>query len=142
MTATPRRRLRRSAPGGFILLEVLVAMVLLGLVLSSLAAMMFAVSKRSITATGSSYRNAILMQEVNRFESLPFDSLAVGSSSVTIATMPYPHTRIVTISLLSSKAKQVKVVITPTNKLYKPDTVSFRRTLPATNSALDTVTTL
>lgn len=128
---------RKASREGFILMEVLVAMVLLGLVLSSLAAMMFSVSRRSITATGSSYRNAVLMQEVNRLEALPFDSLAVGSSSVTISTAPYPHTRIVTISSLNSKAKQVKVVITPTNTLYKPDTVQFSRTLPATTTALD-----
>ena len=134
-----RLRLRaRTAPRqGFILLEVLVAMVLLGLVLSTLAAMMFAVAKRSITSTGSSYRNAILMQEVNRLEALPFDSLALGTTSVTVGTMPYPHTRIVTVTTISDKAKQVQLVITPSIVAYKPDTVKFSRTLPATTTALD-----
>jgi type II secretory pathway pseudopilin PulG len=136
MRLTLHRKKRRQE--GFILLEVLVAMVILGLVLSSLAAMMFAVSKRSIISTGSSYRNAILMQEVNRLEALPFDSLAVGSSSVTVSADPYPHTRVVTITALNAKTKQVKVVITPTTVLYKPDTAQFSRTLPATTTALDT----
>ena len=132
-----RNRARRPQREGFILLEVLVAMVLLGLVLSTLAAMMFAVAKRSITSTGSSYRNAILMQEVNRLEALPYDSLSVGSSSVTVSAMPYPHTRVVTVSTISDKAKQVQLVITPSIAAYKPDTVKFSRTLPATTTVLD-----
>lgn len=137
MSPARRPRPRRKSPSGFILLEVLVAMVLLGLVLSSLAAMMFAVSKRSIISTGFAYRNAVLMQEVNRLEALPYDSLAVGSSSVTVSTLPYPHTRIVTITAPEPKAKQVKVVITPSNAIYRPDTIRFRRTLPATTTALN-----
>ncbi len=136
MIAAARLKAVRKARG-FILLEVLVAMMLLGLVLSTLAAMMFAVSKRSITATGAAYRNAILMQEVNRLEALPYDSLAVGSASVTIAAQPYPHTRVVTVTNPSSKVKQVKVVITPVNTLYRPDTAAFSRTLPVTTTALD-----
>lgn len=129
-------RARRVPRQGFILLEVLVAMVILGFVLSTLAAMMFAVAKRSITSTGSTYRNAILMQEVNRLEALPYDSLAVGSSSATVSTQPYPHTRVVTIVSPNSKMKQVKVVITPANSLYKPDSAAFTRALPATTTAL------
>lgn len=133
----PRPLARRRAQKGFILLEVLVAMVLLGLVLSSLAAMMFAVSRRAITATGASYRNAILMQEVNRLEALPFDSLALGSTSVTVSAQPYPHTRVITITAPTSKSKLVQVVVTPVNTLYRPDTVKFNRTLAATTTALD-----
>ena len=124
---------RRS---GFILLEVLVAMVILAIVLSSIAAMSFAVSKRSINASGSSYRNSVLLQEVNRLEALPFDSLLAGTTSVTESAMPYPHTRVVTITAPSTSTRQVKVVITPSNSLYRPDSVLFTRTLPATTNAL------
>ena len=73
----------------------------------------------------------------NRLEALPFDSLTVGSTSVTVSGQPYPHTRVVTITAPSSKAKQVQLVITPSNALYKPDTAKFSRTLPATTTALD-----
>lgn len=132
------KRVVRHKPqrGGFILLEVLVAMVLLALVLSSLAGMMFAVSRRAITSTGFAYRNAVLMQEVNRLEALPFDSLSVGSASVTVAEKPYAHTRVVSVTSSSNNAKLVTVVITPANALYKADTVSFTRTRPATSTAL------
>lgn len=132
-----RRNRKRD---GFILLEVLVAMVMLGIVLSSLAAMMFAVSRRAITSTGFAYRNAVLMREVNRLEALPYDSLAVGSASVTVPEMPYPHTRVVSITSPSLSVKKVTLVITPVNSLYKPDTVSFTRTLPATTTSLTTNT--
>lgn len=125
-----------SRKSGFILLEVLVAMVLLGLVLSTLAGMMFAVSRRAITSTGFAYRNAILIQEVNRLEALPFDSLTVGSATVTVSGLPYPHTRTVTVAAPSTGTKQINLVIAPANPLYRADTVSFTRTLPATTTAL------
>lgn len=134
----PLRRKRK--PEGFILLEVLIAMVLLGLVLSSLAGMMYAVSRRAITSTGYAYRNAVLLREVNRLEALPFDSLGVGSTSVTVGDKPYPHTRVVSVASPGPTIKKVTLVITPVNQLYRPDTVSFTRTLPATTTSLTTNT--
>ena len=125
--ATPARR------RGFILLEVMVALTLLALVLTPLAAMVFKISSRSHRIVGSSYRNAVLLDEVNYLESLPYDSLATGTTTTSVTVRPYPHTRTVVIDEVwtsaQGKMKQVKIVITPTNTLYRPDTASFMRTL-------------
>jgi hypothetical protein len=107
-------------------------MFLLGIVLSSLAALMYQVSRRSFLAVGGAYRNGVLLQEVNRLEALPYDSLAVGTAAVSVTALPYLYTRTTVITNPSLNIKSIKLIIAPTNSLYKPDTAAFTRTLGAT----------
>ncbi|HMG00387.1 MAG TPA: prepilin-type N-terminal cleavage/methylation domain-containing protein [Gemmatimonadaceae bacterium] len=124
---------------GFALIEVIVAMVLLAVAVSSLAALMYSVSQNGMKATGNAYRNGVLMHEVNRLEGIPYDSIAIGSSSVAVSTMPYPHTRVITVTEpVARTIKSITVVITPVNAKFKPDTVSFIRTRARTSRALCT----
>jgi prepilin-type N-terminal cleavage/methylation domain-containing protein len=145
---TSLRRLDRS-PGartlaseprkGFVLVEVIVAMMILAIAVSSLAALMYSVSQSGMVATGNAYRNAVLMHEVNRLEGIPYDSIAVGSSSVSVSTLPYPHTRVITVDEpVANVVKSVTVVITPVNVRLKPDTVNFIRTRARTSRVLCT----
>ena len=121
---------------GFILMEVVVAITLLALVLTPLAAMVFKITARSHRIVGSAYRNGVLMEQVNLLESLPFDSLAIGTVTTTSSTKPYPYTKSVTVSLISQvyelKAKKVILIIAPANVLYKPDTTTFVRSSAST----------
>jgi prepilin-type N-terminal cleavage/methylation domain-containing protein len=118
-------------PRGFVLLEVLVALTLLALVLTPLAAMTFRIANRSHRIVGASYRNAVLLDEVNYLSSLPYDSLPSGTVTGAVNVDPYPHTRKVIFtdvwSGMQGKMKLVKIIITPTNPLYKPDTAIFMR---------------
>lgn len=124
---------------GFVLVEVIVAMVLLAVAVSSLAALVYSVSRSGLAATGSAYRNGVLMQEVNRLETLPYDSIRVGSNSTTVSTQPYPHTRVVTVSEpVANVVKTITVVVTPANSAFKPDTVMFTRTKARTSKVLCT----
>jgi prepilin-type N-terminal cleavage/methylation domain-containing protein len=124
---------------GFVLVEVIVAMVLLAVAVSSLAALTYSVSKSGMLATGNAYRNGVLMHEVNRYEALPYDSVRVGSTSESVSTGTYPHTRVITITEpVASVIKTVKVVITPTNPRFNPDTVTFIRTKARTSKVLCT----
>lgn len=137
-----RMRNRKGGRRGFILLEVIVAITLLALVLTPLAAMVFKITSRSHRIIGSAYRNGVLMQQVNLLESLPFDSLAIGTTTTSSTAKPYPYTRKVTVSLISQvyelKAKKVILIIAPTNTLYKPDTTTFVRSSANTMHTLDT----
>jgi prepilin-type N-terminal cleavage/methylation domain-containing protein len=126
---------------GFSLIEVIVSMVLLAIAVSSLATMMYSVSQSSMKVTGSAYRNGVLMHEVNRLIALPYDSLAVGSHTFTATIGRYPHTRVVTIAEPAAKIKTVKVVVTPSNPIYKPDTLQFTRTNAKTSKVLCTICT-
>jgi len=128
---TPRR--------GFSLIEVIVSMVLLAIAVSSLATMMYSVSQSSMKVTGSAYRNGVLMHEVNRLIALPYDSLAVGTLSFSATSGAYPHTRTVTITEPTAKLKAVKVIVQPSNPMYKPDTLKFTRTNAKTSKVLCTI---
>jgi len=140
------RNTQRAAPTitkeprkGFVLVEVIVAMVLLAVAVSSLAALTYSVSKSGLLATGNAYRNGVLMHEVNRLEGLPYDSVRTGTSSVSVSTGTYPHTRVITVTEpVLNVIKTVKVVITPTNPRFKPDTVTFTRTKARTSRVLCT----
>jgi len=124
---------------GFVIVEVIVAMVLLAVAVASLASLIYSVSQSSLIATGNAYRNGVLMQEVNRLEGLPYDSITVGTSTVSVSTMPYPHTTVIRITEpVAAVMKTVTVVITPTNLKFKPDTISFSRTKARTSKVLCT----
>ena len=131
--------LAAGAKKGFVLVEVIVAMVLLAVAVSSLAALVYSVSRNGLVATGNAYRNGVLMQEVNRLEGLPYDSVRVGLTTTTISGGKYPHVRTVTVTEPAvNVVKTVKIVITPTNPVFKPDTVSFTRTKARTSKVLCT----
>lgn len=124
---------------GFSLIEVIVSMVLLAIAVSSLATMMYSVSQSSMKVTGSAYRNGVLMHEINRLIALPYDSLSVGTLSYSATSGAYPHTRTVTITEPAAKLKAVKVIVTPSNPMYKPDTLQFTRTNAKTSKVLCTI---
>lgn len=122
----PRAGRRQTSRSGFILMEVIVGITLLALVMTPLAAMVFKVTQRSHRNIGGAYRNGVLMQQVNLYESLPYDSLKTGTSTLVSTAKPYPFTRTVTITETYRRyeiaQKQIKLIITPTNPLYRPDT--------------------
>ena len=122
---------------GFVLVEVIVAMVLLAVAVSSLAALMLSVSQSSIVATGNAYRNGVLMHEVNRLEGLPYDSVRTGTTSSSVSAAPYPHTTTITVTEPAANLiKSVKIVIMPTNAKFKRDSVTFTRTKARTSKVL------
>ena len=131
-----------TSPGsrkGFVLVEVIVAMVLLAVAVSSLAALVWSVSQSGIKTSGDAYRNGVLMQEVNRLEGIPYDSIATGTSTYSVSSGSYAHTRTITVAEpILQKVKTVRIVITPTNSRFKPDTVSFTRTKSRTSKVLCT----
>jgi len=129
----------RRGRKGMVLVEVIVAMVILAVAVSSLAALVYSVSQSGIKTTGNAYRNGVLMQEVNRLEGIPYDSIPNGASTFSVSTGSYPHTRVITVAEpIVQKVKTINIVITPVNTKYKPDTVSFTRTKAKTSKVLCT----
>jgi prepilin-type N-terminal cleavage/methylation domain-containing protein len=126
---------------GFSLIEVIVSMLLLAIAVSSLATMMYSVSQSSMKVTGAAYRNGVLMHEANRLIALPYDSLAVGTQSFSATSGRYPHTRVVSITEPVVRVKKIKVIVTPANPMYKPDTLQFTRTNAKTSKVLCTTCT-
>ena len=122
---------------GFAIVEIIVAMVLLAIAISSLAALLYTISQSGMVATGNAYRNGVLMSAVNTFEGMPYGSLTVGTQSSSVTTGPYPNTRYVTVTEpVANVVKNVTVIIAPANPKYKPDTVTFIRTNALTTKVL------
>lgn len=128
--ATPRK--------GFGLVEVIVAMVLLAIAVSSLAALVFSVSESGVRTSGDAYKNGVLMHEVNRLEGLPYDLIPIGTIATAVTTGPYPHSRIVTVTEPAVNIKTVRIVVSPSNPNLRADTVQFLRTRALTSKVLCT----
>jgi len=123
---------------GFSVVEVIVAMVLLAIAVSSLAALTYSVSQSSMVATGNAYKNGVLMQEVNRLEGVPYDSVK-AVSPVTINTGPFQYTRTINVAEPSvNLLKTVQIIVKPLNTKFKPDTANFIRTKARTSHVLCT----
>lgn len=133
------KRTLRNRRGGFVMMEVIVAMTLLALIFTPLAAMVFKITSRNHRTVGNTYRNAIAMREVNYLEALPYDSLSEGTDTTVVTARPYPYTSTVIIDEYYShwqlKAKLVTLVITPANPFYKADTMRFVRSSANTRTA-------
>jgi prepilin-type N-terminal cleavage/methylation domain-containing protein len=115
---------------GFVLVEIIVAMILLAIALSSLAALMYSVSQQGMVASANAYRNGVLMEQVNKYEGLPYASVpANGIDSVLVTTGPYQYSRVVRFSEpVANTSKSIVVIVKPTNPKYRADTATFVRT--------------
>lgn len=124
---------------GIALVEVIVAMVLLAIAVSSLAGLVYSVSQSGLKNTGNAYRNGMLMLEVNRLEGIPYDSIPVGTTTYQVTSGNYAHTRVITVAEpVAARVKTIRIVLTPANTRFKPDTVSFTRTKAKTSKVLCT----
>lgn len=119
---------------GVTLVELMVAMVMLAVMLTSVAGLTFEAARRSIVTTGENYRQAAMLEEVNRMTAEPYHNLAVGSVCRTVTTGVFPHSRCATITSTGLYSKEVTLIVTPTQRGVLPDTVVFTRArAPLTN---------
>jgi prepilin-type N-terminal cleavage/methylation domain-containing protein len=124
--------------GGFTLVEVMVSMTMLAVASLALGSLLFRAARQAGAASTSSYQSAMVSGEVSRLSATPFDLLAPGTTCITVTT-PFPGTRCTTINNVSSKVKQVTVVVTPSgNPLLHPITTSFTRTISGNGNPLKT----
>ena len=84
--ATSRRR-------GFSLIEIIVAMSMIAIAFTSLMALQVKVTQRQTRISEQSARNAILLQEVNRVESMSYNNLATLLVSDTSFSTAFPYIR-------------------------------------------------
>ena len=129
----------REGRQGFVLVEVIVAMVLLAVAVSSLAALVYSVSHSGIRTSGDAYKNGVLMQEVNRLEGIPYDSIPLTTTVATISSAQYAYKKTVKVTNVQDNViKSVFIKIEPTNPQFKADSVSFIRTKSRTSRVLCT----
>ncbi|HYT70421.1 MAG TPA: prepilin-type N-terminal cleavage/methylation domain-containing protein [Gemmatimonadales bacterium] len=124
---------RPPSVAGFSLVELLVAVTLLGIALAGAARLSFVMARRSYPLVGLAARDAVIAQQVNQFTALPFDSLTAKVGTTTVRRSPLPYTRTVTVEHLSPRWRRVTLIITPLNPFVSPDTVIIERAKPDAN---------
>lgn len=121
-------------PGGFTLVECMVALTIFCLFMVSIAKANYLIAQRFYDLSGSAARAGAMMEQANAVAALPFDSLDnyAGTSTFTTSSK-FTYTRKIVLDSLSSSVKQVTVIVTPTNTAFKADTVVFDRSAPGSN---------
>lgn len=108
------------------------AMTLLSVVLMSMARMAFNISNQSRNNGLVAKRNAVLVQEANKFNAMPYDSLTTVSTANKVFTMgDFKFTRRLTVEQFGTSRRQIRIVIVPFTDATKIDSVIVHRTRPA-----------
>ena len=119
---------------GISLIEVLVAVTLMGMIATvhTMVTLRYAVRNR-VAAAGVN-RAAALSSAVDLFTTIPYGSLAgnVGCATVTQPTA-YEHQRCVTATVLTGTVTQLRIIIRPTNTAFREDTAFVNRSAPASS---------
>ena len=92
-------------------------------------------TQRQKAVTLGVYRSAALESVVNRWVSMPFDSLSTKAGCTTVNDTPMAYTKCITVTTISNARKTVRIILTPST-LLKPDTVSFDRAKMSTTNPL------
>jgi len=132
------KRIELSARSGVSLVETLVAITLMGVVLSGLGGLAFTASRQTVNVSAGGYRHGILVQEVNRLTAWSYDDLGSAAGCTTVATGAFPYQRCITVNAISSTRSQVRVIVTPSQPGVAPDSVTVERTRAPVGSVLST----
>ena len=131
MSRTAPRAPRLSRPrDGVSLIEILVAMTLLTFVLGALSVLTTRTVKRSRDLDIASARTFVLMQQSNRFSSLPYDSIPSYAPRIdTVVTGRFRYERRLTYTqgITGSEYRTIKVRLIPLQDGGKPDSLMFQR---------------
>ena len=129
------RQVRPKNRRGISLVELMVAVTLIGLIVTAhtMVTMRYAVQNRT-SAIGVD-RAAAISTAVDLYSTMPFASLAGATGCTTITTMVnYVHDRCVTITSPTQAIRRVQIIIRPANTAFRSDTVRVDRSLPPTGS--------
>lgn len=120
-----RGRIKRRE--GFALLEVMIALMLLTIVVTSLANVSIAAARSGRRISGRSFATGLLTQEIDRAVAAPIESLAVQLGQTRLDTpvvaMPWTYARRVSVAGRADSLT-VGVAILPLSPLQRPDSVT------------------
>ncbi|MGH7551687.1 MAG: type IV pilus modification PilV family protein [Longimicrobiales bacterium] len=121
---------------GVTLVEVIVAMTLLAVILTSLASVTFQAARRTSVVAAEGYRQGVLVQELNRVTALPWANLPGIAGCTTVSGGTFPHTRCIAVTTVSNTIRRVRLIVTPAQPRVRPDTVIFDRANPPAGNPL------
>jgi prepilin-type N-terminal cleavage/methylation domain-containing protein len=120
---------------GFTLVEVVVAMVMLAIIVTSLAGLTFASARQSIVADNAMARQAVALQTVNRLATMPYANIATSAGCDTVGVTNRRFERCVTLSG-ATNATRIQVVTRPLQHNVPASTMRLIRAAPTTSNPL------
>jgi len=112
---------------GFALIEVMIALVILIIVMTSLVTVSVAAARQGRRISGRSFETGLLSQEIDRAVAAPIESLAVRLGQTQLDTpvvaKPWTYARRVSIAGRADSLT-VNVAILPLSPLQRPDSVT------------------
>jgi Tfp pilus assembly protein PilV len=127
------RSLARRSRAGMSLIEVIVACSLLALTFTSLTALSVTLAKRNRSNAHAEQRTATLFEQINRVESMPYDSLALYlvNDSVKVGQGYYVWSYTVDAESLSvsgrARYRKITLTVTPRLEPSAAQTTTIRR---------------
>jgi prepilin-type N-terminal cleavage/methylation domain-containing protein len=133
-----RRRVNAPRPRtGVSLIEIMIAMTILGLVMMSLGKLSVVTAQRGRTNEIAAARTAALQQQSNKFSTMPFDSISTFPTATKVMTAgTFQYRRRLTISAPNTNRRRIVVVIVPVKDSTKKDSLVVDRSQPPGNTPL------
>lgn len=119
----------KSNQEGFSLVEVLVALVLMAIIVTSLGGLTFATARQAVWADNAMTRQAASVEAVNRFTSLPYAQLAASAGCEDVGRPNNLYRRCVTVTPVGN-ALRVNIETTPLQRGIPASVVTIMRNAP------------
>lgn len=103
-------------------------MTIFALIATSHAAVTLRYATRVKEIKTGATRSAAMQESYVRLSAVPFDSLPGRVGCTTTTTGDLPMTRCITVTDVSGARRTVRLVLTPTNTAFRPDTIELTRT--------------
>lgn len=115
--------------GGFTMVELLVALVLVGIAASGFTLATLGLARSSKRVGWATTRNAVLLAESNRLATTPFASLPTltGCTAVPATGSALAYARCIELTTVSAAERHLRVIVTPAAAGTRPDTLVLRR---------------
>lgn len=131
------RHFTSTSQDGFTIVEVVIAMVLMSIILTTLGGLTFASARQAVVASDVTARESTMLTAVNRMTALPSANLAAAAGCVSTGSTNNFYRRCITVTGKKSY-DSVHVTVTPMQRNMPATSVSILRSHPPADNPLCT----
>jgi len=131
-----RSRVARQRRGVSVI-EIMIAVTMLGIIMMSLGKLSVAVSQRGRTNELTAKRNFALTQQANKYRTTPYANIAtLTTASTRVDAGDFSYYRTLRITQPNSGTYRIVVKVTPMSAPTQSDSLVIDRTQPPASTAL------
>lgn len=133
------QRIPDARRAGFTLVEVIISTTLLAVVMIMVATLATSVGRRGRLNELTTKRNLALAQEAGRIQAMTWnDVLLLSSGTTQMLVGDFTFNRRFVVTDMGSSRRSIRIIIEPVAGEFRPDSVTFDRTRPASGSPMCT----